>query len=99
MPELCSDRHQISPTENNESESPDLLGVSASANLCPDALSRQNASVLHGDVAYFNELDGILWDEGEGERMAAFLSSNRVLMMHNHGVLIAAPDTALPATA
>jgi len=59
-----------------------------------DTLSSQNATVLHGDVAYFNEFDGVLRDEGEGERMAAALGSNRVLIMRNHGVLIAAPDIA-----
>ncbi len=61
---------------------------------CLDTLSSQNASVFHGDVAYFDKFDGVLRDEAEGERMAAALGRKRILMMRNHGVLVAAPDIA-----
>lgn len=51
----------------------------------------QAAAYFHGDVAYFDVYDGSLRDEEEGERMAAALGDKRVLLMRNHGALVAGP--------
>ena len=56
-----------------------------------DTQSCQAAAHFHGDVAYFDVYDGSLRDEDEGERMADALGDKRVLMLRNHGVLIAGP--------
>ena len=50
--------------------------------------SSQQAAELHDDVAYFDEYDGVLRDEAEGERMAAALGTKRVLLLRNHGALV-----------
>ncbi len=49
----------------------------------------QAAAAFHDDVAYFDVYDGILREEAEGERMAQALGNKRVLMMRNHGVVVA----------
>ncbi|MCP5152886.1 MAG: class II aldolase/adducin family protein [Ectothiorhodospiraceae bacterium] len=51
----------------------------------------QAAAFFHGRVAYFDEYDGDLRDASEGERMAAALGDKSVLLMRNHGALVAAP--------
>lgn len=61
---------------------------------CLDTLSSQNASMFHGDAAYFDEFDEVLRDQAKGERMAAALGDKRVRIMRNHGVLVAGPDIA-----
>ena len=59
-----------------------------------DTRASQAAALLHDDVAYFDEYDGVLRDAAEGERMAAALGGKRVLVLRNHGVLTAAPTVA-----
>lgn len=49
----------------------------------------QAAAGFHDDVAYFDLYDGILRAEEEGDRMAQALGDKRVLMMRNHGVVVA----------
>ncbi|MEM7254293.1 MAG: class II aldolase/adducin family protein [Pseudomonadota bacterium] len=49
----------------------------------------QAAAFFHGDIAYFDVYDGVLRGEEEGERMAEALGDKRVLLLRNHGVLIA----------
>ena len=49
----------------------------------------QAAAGFHDDVAYFDLYDGILRAEEEGDRMAQVLGDKRVLIMRNHGVVIA----------
>ncbi len=53
--------------------------------------SSQAAAYFHDDIAYFDTYDGVLAEESEGDRMAAMLGDKRVLMMRNHGVLVAGP--------
>ena len=54
-----------------------------------DTRSSQAAASFHDDIAYFDLYDGILRAEEEGDRMAEVLGDKRVLMMRNHGVVIA----------
>ena len=56
--------------------------------------SSQQSAQFHDDVAYFEEYDGILKDECEGERMAAALGDKRILLMRNHGALVVGPSVA-----
>ena len=51
----------------------------------------QAAAGFHRDVAYFDLYDGTLREQEEGERMAEALGDKRVLMLRNHGVLVAGP--------
>ena len=57
--------------------------------------SSQQSARFHGDVAYYDEYDGLLNTEAEGRRMAAALGDKRVLMLRNHGVLVVGPSVAL----
>ena len=43
---------------------------------------------------YYEVYDGVLAGEDEGERMAATLGDKRVLLLRNHGALIAANSVA-----
>lgn len=54
----------------------------------------QAAAFFHDDVAYFDLYDGVLRGEEEGERMAAALGQKRILLLRNHGVLIANKSVA-----
>lgn len=54
----------------------------------------QQSAAFYNDVAYYEEYDGILKGEDEGERMAAVLGQKRVLILRNHGVLIAGPTVS-----
>ena len=59
-----------------------------------DTQSCQAAAMFHDDVAYFDIYDGVLRDAEEGERMAEALGDKRILILRNHGILIAAPTVA-----
>jgi ribulose-5-phosphate 4-epimerase/fuculose-1-phosphate aldolase len=59
-----------------------------------DTRSSQQAAMFHDDVAYFDVFDGVLREAEEGERMAAALGAKRILILRNHGVLVAAPTVA-----
>ncbi|MEJ2132555.1 MAG: class II aldolase/adducin family protein, partial [Gammaproteobacteria bacterium] len=56
--------------------------------------SSQQSARFHDDVAYYEVYDGLLNSEVEGEQMAETLGDKRVLMLRNHGALIAAPNVA-----
>ena len=56
--------------------------------------SSQQSAGFHDDVAYYEVYDGLLDSESEGERMAETLGNRRVLLLRNHGALIAAPSVA-----
>ena len=59
-----------------------------------DTRSSQQAAQFHGDVAYFEVYDGLLQEESEGSRMAEALGDKRVLILRNHGALVAGPSVA-----
>lgn len=58
----------------------------------------QPAAGFHGRVAYFDVYDGTLTAREEGERMAAALSDKSVLVLRNHGILVAGSSVALAFT-
>ncbi len=60
------------------------------------SMTGQSALMFHDDIAYYVDYNGLAFDRGEGERMAAALGAKSVLMMSNHGVLVTGPS--LPAT-
>lgn len=66
--------------------------------ICKDVLfetrSSQQSARFHGDVAYFDEYDGLLEAESEGVRMAAALGNRRVLLLRNHGAMVVGPSVA-----
>ncbi len=52
---------------------------------------------FYGRVGYDDDLggyNGLVLDEEEGDRICRALGSNRVLMLSNHGVIVAAPTVA-----
>ncbi len=54
-----------------------------------DTCSSQQAAQFHDDVAVFDCYDGLLESEDEGRRMADAMGDRRVLIMRNHGALVA----------
>ena len=55
----------------------------------------QPAMSFHQRVAYFDEYDGNLSSEDEGRRMARVLGDKDVLVMRNHGVLVAGESVGM----
>ena len=74
--------------------SPHITALSMKRGVRLDTCSSQQAAQFHGDVAYYEVYDGILNDEDEGRRMADALAGNRVLMMRNHGAMVAGATVA-----
>ncbi|HIF01461.1 MAG TPA: aldolase [Planctomycetes bacterium] len=54
----------------------------------------QNAIRFYGRVAYDENYNGAAFDDDEGARISSKLADKDVLLMANHGVLIAADDAA-----
>ncbi|MCE2518958.1 MAG: class II aldolase/adducin family protein [Alphaproteobacteria bacterium] len=54
-----------------------------------DTSSSQQAAQFCDDVAYYDSYDGLLVAEDEGLRMADAMDGRRVLMMRNHGAMVA----------
>ena len=48
----------------------------------------QNTMRFHGRVGYFREFGGLALSHDEGDRMAAAIDGNDVLLMSNHGVIV-----------
>jgi ribulose-5-phosphate 4-epimerase/fuculose-1-phosphate aldolase len=48
----------------------------------------QHSASFYGKVAYFQEYDGVVVDQSEGEAMARALGAKQVLFLRNHGVLL-----------
>jgi ribulose-5-phosphate 4-epimerase/fuculose-1-phosphate aldolase len=48
----------------------------------------QNALRFADDVAYDDEYNGLVVDDGEGDRIAGVLGDKRVLFLANHGVIV-----------
>jgi len=48
----------------------------------------QNSLRFHGDVAYDDSFNGLVFDVDEGDRLARCLAGKRVLMCGNHGVIV-----------
>ena len=73
---------------------PYITAMSIRKDVLFETRSSQQSARFHDDVVYFEEYDGLLSDEGEGDRMAAALSEKRVLLMRNHGALVVGPSVA-----
>ena len=54
----------------------------------------QNALRFHDDIAYDDVYNGLVVDNGEGDRIAAALGDKRVLFLANHGVIVVGPSVA-----
>ncbi len=57
-------------------------------------MTGQGALMFHDDVAYYPDYNGLALDDAEGARMAAALGSKSVLMLSNHGVIVAGRSLA-----
>lgn len=74
--------------------SPYITALSMKKDVRLDTCSSQQAAQFHGDVAYYEVYDGLLDDEDEGRRMADVMGDRRVLMMRNHGAMVAGATVA-----
>jgi ribulose-5-phosphate 4-epimerase/fuculose-1-phosphate aldolase len=74
--------------------SPYITAMSIREDMRFEPRSSQQAARFHDDLVYYEVYDGVLSSEDEGERMAETLGSRRVLMLRNHGALIATDSVA-----
>jgi ribulose-5-phosphate 4-epimerase/fuculose-1-phosphate aldolase len=74
--------------------SPHITALSMKKDVRLDTCSSQQAAQFHGDVAYYEVYDGILDDEDEGRRMADAMGDRRILMLRNHGAVVAGSSVA-----
>jgi ribulose-5-phosphate 4-epimerase/fuculose-1-phosphate aldolase len=68
---------------------PYITAMSIRNDIRLETRSSQQAAQFHNDVAYYEEYDGVLEAEEEGERMVEALGNKRVLMLRNHGAMVA----------
>lgn len=71
---------------------PYITALSMRKDVRLDTCSSQQAAQFHDDVAYYDLYDGTLSDEAEGCHMAEVMGDKRILMMRNHGAMVAAPS-------
>lgn len=83
--------HQAQPSAQclMHVHSPYITALSMKKDVRLDTCSSQQAAQFHDDVAYFEVYDGLLHNEDEGRRMADVMGDKRVLMMRNHGAMVA----------
>jgi len=74
--------------------SPYITAMSIRDDIRFEPRSSQQAARFHDDLVYYEVYDGVLEDESEGERMAEALGGKRVLLLRNHGALIATDSLA-----
>jgi ribulose-5-phosphate 4-epimerase/fuculose-1-phosphate aldolase len=48
----------------------------------------QTSLKFYDDIAYDDQYNGLVLDEGEGDRIAAALAGKRVLFLANHGIIV-----------
>jgi len=73
---------------------PYITAMSIRNDMLFEPRSSQQAARFHNDVAYYDVYDGLLDGEDEGERMAETLGDKRILILRNHGALIATSSVA-----
>jgi ribulose-5-phosphate 4-epimerase/fuculose-1-phosphate aldolase len=73
---------------------PYITAMSIRKDMRFETRSSQQAARFHDDIVYYEVYDGVLSGEDEGERMAETLGDKRVLMLRNHGALIATDSVA-----
>jgi ribulose-5-phosphate 4-epimerase/fuculose-1-phosphate aldolase len=54
----------------------------------------QNSLRFHDRCAYYDSFGGLVFDDTEGDRIAASLADKTVLFMKNHGVMVVGPSVA-----
>ncbi len=74
---------------------PCITAMSIRNDMLFEPRSSQQAARFHDDVVYYEVYDGTLDGEDEGERMAETLGDKRILILRNHGALIATSSVAL----
>ena len=57
-------------------------------------MASQNELGFYGRIAYDDDYTGLAFDTQEGDRLAQVMGDCDILMMANHGVMIAGPDIA-----
>lgn len=73
---------------------PYITAMSIRKDMLFEPRSSQQAARFYDDLVYYEVYDGVLASEHEGEHMAEVLGDKRVLMLRNHGALIAADSVA-----
>ena len=68
---------------------PYITALSMRKNIQLDTCSSQQAAQFHDDVASYDCYDGLLVSEDEGRRLADTMGDRRVLIMRNHGAMVA----------
>ncbi|MBC6441202.1 MAG: class II aldolase/adducin family protein [Rhodospirillales bacterium] len=68
---------------------PYITALSMRQDVRLDTCSSQQAAQFHDDIAYYDVYDGLLDSEDEGRHMAEVMGEKRVLMMRNHGAMVA----------
>jgi L-fuculose-phosphate aldolase len=58
----------------------------------PFAMVTQLAALLHDDLAFLDEYDGLVTADAEGDHLARALGSRRALLLRNHGLISVGPD-------
>jgi ribulose-5-phosphate 4-epimerase/fuculose-1-phosphate aldolase len=71
-----------------------IAGMALSAMDCGLLPLTQNAMLFHNNVAY-HDFEGLALDCDENERVARDLGDKAILILRNHGVLVAAPTVPL----
>lgn len=74
---------------------PYITAMSIRRDMLFEPRSSQQAARFHNNLVYYDVYDGVLADEEEGQRMADMLGDKRVLLLRNHGALIAAESVAM----
>jgi ribulose-5-phosphate 4-epimerase/fuculose-1-phosphate aldolase len=69
-------------------------GMAVSAMECGLLPLTQNAMLFHGNVAY-HDFEGLALDYDENERVARDLGDKSILILRNHGILVAAASVPL----
>lgn len=59
-----------------------------------ETCANQTAGYLHGQIAYFDEYDGIVVSSGQGEALAEALGKRRILFLANHGLIVTGSSIA-----
>ena len=54
----------------------------------------QGALKFHGQIAYYDEFEGLALNADEGDRIASAMGDKRILFLSNHGVIVAGPSVA-----
>ncbi|THF65288.1 class II aldolase/adducin family protein [Pseudothauera rhizosphaerae] len=57
----------------------------------------QDATAFYGDHVLFDDYTGVVWDQSEGQRIAAALGNKKAAILRNHGLLTTGPSVEAAA--